>query len=178
MDFRFLGRLLHLGESLDSLIPTVLRSFKLSAVAQSHFMFANIERWTSTFQVHWLGCDFRDLHTFFRHNSPFPSFHRYAIAESPLDSVCPSFFVLLFISSHTFVFSLHSFSTIQWSCTRFSNSISLLARAPIVSYDDPLWSLSFRSSCCFLFLHVRGIPPPIASTSSHADVFIFITLQP
>ena len=44
MDFRFLGRLLHLGESLDSLIPTVLRSFKLSAVAQSHFMFANIER--------------------------------------------------------------------------------------------------------------------------------------
>ena len=65
---------------------------------------------------------------------------------------------------------------IQWSCTRrASNSIPLLARVPYVSYWNHLWCLSIRSSCCFFF-RVRGIPPPIAPTSLHADVFIFIAL--
>jgi len=42
-DFSFPGRLPHLGESPDSLIPAALCSFKLSTVSQSHFLFLNIE---------------------------------------------------------------------------------------------------------------------------------------
>ena len=114
-----------------------------------------------------------------------PPFHRSTVTQSPSHlwtrSVPPFLCYCSYPATHSSSPCTHSQprEIIQWSCTRMaSNSISLLAWAPYISYDDPLWSLSFRSSCCFFFFCVRGIPPPIASTSSHADVFIFITLQP
>ena len=113
-----------------------------------------------------------------------PPFHRSTVTQSPshlwTQSVPPFLCYCSYPATHSSFPCTHSQprEIIQWSCTRMaSNSISLLARAPYVSYDDPFRSLSFRSSCC-IFFRVCGIPPPIASTSSHADVFIFITLQP
>ena len=102
----------YVSSSPDLLIILVLRSFKLSAVAQTQYV---SEHRTLTFQVRWIQEHSVAIFTIY---IP-PSSFWHCSTESPIrqslsrlyTQSVPPCFVLLFISSRAFVFSLGPFAT-------------------------------------------------------------------
>ena len=102
----------YVGSSPDLLIILVLRSFKLSAVAQTQYV---SEHRTLTFQVCWIQEHLVAIFTIYIPPSSFchcstESSVRQSLSRLYTQSV-PLCFVLLFISSRAFVFSLGPFAT-------------------------------------------------------------------